>query len=83
MVRLRAITEECFLFVLSLCEVACLNCSADDFSKSPKNRAQYFFLNSRCSNSLSPVAQSIKEMMETPHISEYQMTFLWDIVIAS
>lgn len=55
-----------------------------DFSKSLKHRAQYFFLNSRCSNSLSPVAwESIKEMMEPPHISNYHLAFLWDTVAVS
>lgn len=42
-VCLCTVTKEHFLFVLSLCEVACLKWSGDDFSKSPKHRAQYFF----------------------------------------
>ena len=39
----RALTKEGFLFALSLCEVAHLKWCGDDFSKSSKHRAQYFF----------------------------------------
>lgn len=53
------------------------------FQRAPSTELRIFFLYSSCSNSLSPVSRSIKEMTKPPHVSEYRLTFPWDTVVTS